>query len=161
MKKFLLVAILIFAPSISFAQIIWQKAAKGMSVEQVSRVFPDAIKFEANEGMMQGDGAMPLLKIPNYEINQLYFTVYFYFKGGKLIQVTLEANPDQNHGAAYERMLQIFKAKYGAEFNESGYGLGVQKYWITKEKTKITLSYLMGELRIFYSSREKVELDKI
>lgn len=145
----------------AFSQIIWQKAAKGMSVNQVKVVFPSANNMIPSKGESLGDGAVPLLQITNYEISGTYFTAYFYFKESKLIQVTLKANPEQNQEVAFTKMLQAFRMKYGEEFNEDGYGLGVQKSWITKDKTKITLSYLIGKLNIYYSSREVDELNKL
>ncbi|MHA3050198.1 hypothetical protein [Acinetobacter sp. ANC 4639] len=164
MKKIIQITCLILGTAFSstvFSQIIWQKAAKGMTVNQVKTVFPEAKDVLPTEGTTLGDGALRLLAIQNYRINGFTFNPSFYFKDKKLIQVTLNADPNQNQMVVYLKMLEAFRLKYGKEANTVDMSIGEEKIWITPDKTTVKVSYMIGKTSIYYSAREADELNKL
>ncbi|MEI1725596.1 hypothetical protein V8P87_01130 [Acinetobacter baumannii] len=108
-----------------------------------------------------GDGALRLLELSDYEIKNFKFDAFFYFKDGKLIQVTLKAKQSENQTLAYKKMIEAFRMKYGEEKSTNSMSIGQEKLWITKDKTEITVSLLGGDMNIYYSARIGNELNKI
>ncbi|MHA3097748.1 hypothetical protein [Acinetobacter brisouii] len=145
----------------AFSQIVWQKAAKGMTVSQVKKVVPNAEAFIPTEGKTLGDGAVPLLELKNYEIKGIKFNALFFFKDSRLIQVTLTPISSENHRVAYTLIVETLRSKYGKEVNTRNMSIGQEKSWLTKDKTEITATFYLNEMSLIYSSREKDEMDKI
>lgn len=161
MKKIILIGLLCFTVSgTAFSQVIWQKALKGMSSEQVKKVFPKAEKVEPTSGTTLGDGAERLLQVSDYEINGFKFDAYFYFKDKKLIQVTLNSKEEYPE-IVYKKMIEAFRLKYGAELSTNNMRIGQEKKWITPDKTEITVSFMAGKMNIYYSARASEELNKL
>lgn len=162
MNKFILgvIAALVISNS-AYSQVIWQKAEKGMTVEQVKKRIPNTQTVSPTEGTTLGDGAKRLLELKNYEINGTSFDSYFYFKDGKLIQVTLEASGDEHPDVSYKKMVEAFRMKYGKETSTNRMSMGQEITWVTPEKTKITVSLMAGKMNVYYSGRMSNELDKI
>lgn len=162
MKKIVFIFIIsLMVSTSSFCQTIWQKAEKGMTVAQVKKNFPKAQNVQPTNGTTLGDGALRLLELSDYEINNFKFDAFFYFKDGKLIQVTLEAKQSENQTLAYKKMVETFRMKYGEEKSTNNMSIGQEKRWITKDKTEITVSLLGGDMNIYYSARVGNELNKI
>ena len=147
--------------SSAFCQIIWQKAEKGMSIAQVKKNFPKAQSVQPTDGTTLGDGALRLLELPDYDINNFKFDAFFYFKDAKLIQVTLKAKDSENQALVYKKMVEAFRMKYGEEKSTNNMSIGQEKRWVTKDKTEITVSLLGGDMNIYYSARISNELNKI
>ncbi|MGQ0922038.1 hypothetical protein ACT44R_15530 [Acinetobacter baumannii] len=162
MKKIVFAFIIgLMVSTSSYCQIIWQKAEKGMTVAQVKKNFPKAQNVQPTDGTTLGDGALRLLELSDYEINNFKFDAFFYFKDGKLIQVTLKAKQSENQTLAYKKMVEAFRMKYGEEKSTNNMSIGQEKLWITKDKTEITVSLLGGDMNIYYSARIGNELNKI
>lgn len=162
MKKIIFTLVLGWIVSSSaFCQIIWQKAEKGMSVAQVKKNFPKAQSVQPTDGTTLGDGALRLLELSDYDINNFKFDAFFYFKDAKLIQVTLKAKDSENQPLVYKKMVEAFRMKYGEEKSTNNMSIGQEKRWITKDKTEITVSFLGGDMNIYYSARVGNELNKI
>ncbi|HHP7874303.1 hypothetical protein C7G98_05265 [Acinetobacter baumannii] len=162
MKKIVFTFILsvMFSTS-TFCQIIWQKAGKGMTVAQVKKNFPKAQIVQPTDGTTLGDGAVRLLELSDYDINNFKFDAFFYFKDAKLIQVTLKAKDSENQALVYKKMVETFRMKYGEETSTNNMSIGQEKLWMTKDRTQITVSLMGGDMNIYYSARIENELNKI
>lgn len=160
-SKILILVIGLFFSTFTFSQVIWQKAEKGMTVNQVKKSFPKAVSIQPTDGSTLRDGSLRQLQLANYEINGFEFSAFFYFKNGKLIQVNLETN-DPYPQSVYEKMVEAFRAKYKREINTRSYGIGDEsKSWITPDNTEVRVMYLNGKTSIIYSARLNNELNKL
>lgn len=161
MKKIILTSLFCFFVSTSaFSQVIWQKAQKGMTAEQVEKVFPKAETVIPTSGTTLGDGAERLLALNDYEINSFKFDAFFYFKDKKLIQVTLSSKEEYPE-IVYKKMVESFRLKYGEERSTNNMSIGQEKTWITSDKTEITVSFMAGKMGVYYSARASDELSKL
>jgi len=87
-----------------------------MSLEQVKRVVPGAVTPAEPEQF--NDGTKELLRLEDIEIVHRRFRVLFYFKNGKLDQVTLnlkkpEGFDDLLH--VFDSLTEVLRSKYGKE----------------------------------------------
>ena len=100
------------------AQELWAKTQAGMSVDEVKKIFPDAIQPSSTT---HGHGMERLLTIPNIMIQEKPFRVVFLFRDKQLDRVALYYNgPEQSFGTLmllYDSILNILRAKYGKEIN--------------------------------------------
>lgn len=74
-----------------------------MTVAQVKKNFPKAQSVQPTDGTTLGDGALRLLELSDYDINNFKFDAFFYFKDAKLIQVTLKAKDSENQALVYKK----------------------------------------------------------
>ena len=167
MKKILSGFILLLTFSIHiYAKPLWQATQTGMTVEQVQKIFPDASKQIAKPETTLGTGAQQLLKLDMYKIGANYYEARFYFFPKKgLSQVTLTLLHGQNSDAAYDSLVNGFRAKYGQEAKSKEDRVSSEKIWVTKEKSSIELSLIANYLSIIYNTNnvddDRLDLDKI
>lgn len=101
------------------SQVLWKKSQTGMSLEATQRQFPKAIRPSAPTQL--SDGSRELLRLPNAIVQDHVFDALFFFRTGKLTQVSLEL---QEQGGAvfalqtFRGIKAAFDAKYGAPDGE-------------------------------------------
>lgn len=170
MKQFILGLILALCTFAVNAQALWQTANYGMSVAQVSKLFPDA-KGVVGEPQILASGAEALLVIENVSLADHSFKVNFYFKSKKLEQITLsltEAHPYQVALGIFDRLADSLRMKYGKETSHktsSSLITSAEMSWLAG-KTNIGLNvFAIGQgdakLKISYQARASKDADKL
>ena len=162
-----LVALVISPPS--EAQQLWSKAEAGMSVEQVGRVFPEAV-VPTDPSTLHG-GAREELRISHLDVSNTPFRVSFFFAGDMLDQVTLGYTGGGTFALLllrYESVNTLLRSKYGDEIgSESHRGrLNLEDRDYVSGDTNIS-NLLLGigdneaVWNINYQTRLKQEADKL
>lgn len=98
------------------AQPLWNGTEYGMSLEQVKAVVPQA-SAPAKPSRLY-DGSQELLRLENVEVAGNKFAARFYFKDGKLAQVTLSLQEERkfdNVMPVFDAIIEALRAKYGQE----------------------------------------------
>ena len=111
---FVLTSLVVVAPV--NAQSLWGGTEYGMSLEQVRTAIPNATPPSQADHL--ADGSQELLRLENVEIVRTTFSAKFFFKTGKLSQVTLTWKKGQTFWSAmlvYKELMEALRAKYGAE----------------------------------------------
>lgn len=103
----------------AYSQVLWKESRAGMSLEAIQGQFPQAIRPSAATQL--GDGSRELLRLPRTLVQDRAFDALFFFKQGKLTQVSLELQ--EQGGAvfalqAFRSIKAAFDAKYGAPDGE-------------------------------------------
>ena len=165
------VAIATFA-SQSFAQVLWQKASYGMTLDQVQSTIPETIPPRSPDSL-DGGREVELLSIPSVSLVNTSFVAHFFFADAKLTQVTLSAPrdiPDVSADLLYESVLTALRSKYGSEVNsEKPRSIGtmsVRKAEFMSGRTNIDLymMHLSGTapiLSVVYQVRIAADADKL
>lgn len=153
---------------------LWGKTEYGMTVEQVKKVVPKAQRPKMPENLLED---LPeLLRINNVEIVNNTFVAHFYFREGKLFQVSLTLrNPGKFVDAkrVFDSLTEVLRAKYGNEItmkvinedDDIGSFNSADATWISG-RTNINL-YLLSTndggalLKINYQVRIAMEADKL
>ena len=114
-SHFLLVITALLCTSAS-AQLLWQGAHAGMTVEQVRSAVPDA-KLTADSHQTILDGSVELLRIEEVPINDQNFAASFYFRQSGLRQVSLSLTnqPWPAIESSFQNLLVLLRLKYGPE----------------------------------------------
>lgn len=100
-------------------QALWKDSQVGMSLAAIQRQFPKAIRPSTPTQLR--DGSRELLRLSNASVQDHVFDALFFFKQGKLTQVSLEL---QEQGGAvfalqtFRGIKAAFDAKYGAPDGE-------------------------------------------
>jgi len=150
------VILLLCVPVPAHSQALWKETEVGKSLEATQRQFPKAIRPSLPTQL--GDGSRELLRLPNTTVQGHVFDALFFFKQGKLTQVSLEL---QEKGGAvfalqtFRDIKSAFDAKYGApdeeedqQFNApTGPAAFRSASWRSK-RTLITLSYATAAGRL-------------
>jgi hypothetical protein len=87
LMNFIVWLVLIASISTCRAQELWSETSVGMTEDEVKAIVPNAVKPE-NPSTIEG-GATELLRLEGVEVEKIPFNALFYFKEGKLLQVTL------------------------------------------------------------------------
>jgi hypothetical protein len=138
------------------SQALWKDSQVGMSLQATQKQFPKAIRPSAPTQL--GDGSRELLRLQNAIVQDHAFDALFFFKQGKLTQVSLEL---QEQGGAvfalqtFRGIKAAFDAKYGAPDGEedqqfdapTGPATFRSASWRSKQ-TLITLSYATAAGRL-------------
>ena len=167
--KFFSTIILIFLSQAAFGQSLWKESSYGMTPEQVKSTFPTASKPD-DPGTLHG-GAIELLTVKDVEIINRKFDAAFFFKDGKLSQVTLQLQKGSTSAAAklgYDSLREVLRSKYGQEIDSkssSGFMSSATTTWMSG-KTNIMLFYnktgdLDPILSVIYQVRLSNEADKL
>ncbi len=138
------------------SQALWKEAQVGMSLEATQRQFPKAMRPSSPTQL--GDGSRELLRLPNANVQGHAFDALFFFKKGKLTQVSLEL---QEQGGAvfalqtFRSIKAAFDAKYGApdgeenqQFNAPTGPAAFRTASWRSRRTLITLSYATAAGRL-------------
>jgi hypothetical protein len=117
-----------------------------MTEDEVKAVVPNAVKPKT-PSTIEG-GATELLRLEEIEVEEIPFTALFYFKEGKLLQVTLtvkDRRKFQDSLDRFEVLRSYLRKKFGNE-NASKSSRGLPSYeqlfWITEER--MVALFLMG-----------------
>ncbi|MFZ0692704.1 MAG: hypothetical protein WAN51_00885 [Alphaproteobacteria bacterium] len=168
MGKIIIIALVLLSVSAN-AQVLWQGATVGMSVQEVLTVVPHAIKVDKG-GTLYG-GARELVRVPRIEVSSNQFRAEFFFVDGKLTQVTLKLDEQLNYIAAhiiFEELVDLLRAKYGKELSlreQNGPMSESGAEWISG-KTNISLTMVLianmpAILNVNYQVRVSGETDKL
>ncbi len=166
MKKFGFFILLLTIGSAVFATPLWNGTTLGMTIAEVSNLFPDAIIEEPGEDI-PGVGHFIVSNLSDFNIGRKKYDVCFLFIDGQLSLVQLSL---QNEGYLYESdvtdiRLQLI-AKYGPYIDrtsdKSTMNMSFKTYNWIKEGIRIELSWniVFGEhsVRIEYSAMEDQSL---
>jgi len=155
------VILLVIAPiSAAKAQVLWQGARAGMSVEEVLKALPGATRYVPAPGDKLGDGATELVTAPDQMISEKMFRPRFYFSNYRLEQVTLSlqgADDSRIARITFEDVFIALRAKYGPEVVLKDTDIGKEADWL-HGKTNITLFLISNSdttplLNIIYQMR--------
>lgn len=97
-----------------FGQQLWQKASKGMTLDQVRSAVSGVEAVSAPEHMK--GGSLGLLRVPSVEIGHAQFAATFYFLSGTLDEVQLERiGPMSAYQASlnFDELSAALTGKYG------------------------------------------------
>lgn len=120
------------------AQVLWQNVSVGMGKDEVARAQPSAVVDPKPDHL--GDGASCDLKIPSLEIASNPYKVCFFFKGSKLVQVTLNALGEPSE-AQYRSITTLLRAKYGQELSSGTNALGFEANWLAPDGVNISVIF--------------------
>jgi hypothetical protein len=101
------------------AQTLWKDTQVGMSLQSIQKQFPKAAR--PSQPTQLADGSRELLRLSDTDVQGHVFDALFFFRQGKLTQVSLEL---QEHGGAvsalqtFRSLKTAFDAKYGAPDEE-------------------------------------------
>lgn len=153
------------------AQSLWNGTEYGMSLDQVKASLPHA-SSPAKPGNL-ADGAEELLRLEDIKLVNERFTASFYFKGGKLTQVTLslaKRRPFNQTLLVFNQLTEALRAKYGQEISREikrgGRGLNAaDATWMSGRTNINVLTIGVGEndaiLNINYQTRVAHDADKL
>ena len=112
----LLLTITVLLCTSASAQLLWQGANAGMSVDQVRSAVPDA-KPTANSRQTILDGSVELLRIEEVPINDQNFVASFYLHQSGLRQVSLSLTnqPWSALENSFQNLLVLLRSKHGPE----------------------------------------------
>jgi hypothetical protein len=150
------------------AQTLWQSAKIGMTPDEVKALFSDAV---AGSGLVKG-GATEGLRLADYAMLDRRFDVGFWFAGGRLERVVLEARDLDRAGgegnlATVSRLATMLGEKYGGSSCQTARGVAIlQNCEWTTPAVKIDLIYVdLGDqpvlLAIYYQARRPMGGDRL
>lgn len=129
----------IAAVSPASSPILWQNVSVGMSVVQVRGAQPEAVE-PSDHPTLKG-GAACLLNLPKFEIAADDYRVCFFFRDGKLIQVSLNALGEPTE-AQFRNIVTALRAKYGPELTLAPSSIGYDADWATKNGVNVSVLFL-------------------
>lgn len=146
------------------AQTLWQSTKIGMSVGDVRALYPDA---RQGSGRTVG-GVSEELKIADYAVLDRRFGVGFWFDGGRLVRVVLDAADLDRAGTAanlatWARLVALLGDKYGGSSCQTAKSATLlQSCEWTTPAAKIDLLYVdLGDrpilLDIYYEARRPAD----
>lgn len=151
-----LVILLLCVPVSARSQALWKETEVGKSLEATQRQFPKAV--HPSTPTQLGDGSRELLRLPNTIVQNHTFDALFFFKQGKLTQISLELQEQGGAVFALQTFLDIksaFDAKYGApdeeedqQFNAPTGPAAFRSASWRSRRTLITLSYATAAGRL-------------
>lgn len=167
-RLFIVALLLSFASSVT-AQSLWQGTIYGMSLEQVKTVVPRAAPPAKPNRL--ADGSEELLRLEDVELVNKKFAASFYFRTGKLSQVTLSLEKGHSFHEAmlvFDSLTEALRAKYGHEINrgtEKGVLNRANAEWLSGRTNINLIAISVGEgaaiLNINYQIRVAREADKL
>lgn len=155
MRKLLLGGVLALMAVSASAEVLWQKAETGMTIQQVKTLFPNAV-VDDRGGTYVG-GSKSLLHIPNYAIGSNNFDVSFIFDNEKLSLVRMQQISGSPR-VGFDTMKTLLIQKYGKpmDYNESTNSL----VWVNEGVT-IRLANIFDKLVITYKVDTSKEANKL
>jgi hypothetical protein len=136
---------------------LWQTTEKGMSVDQVKKLFPNVV-VPSKPTAYRGGAAQERLRLEYQKIARESFDVSFIFDKDGLEQVNLEYKGRVSK-VIFEKMEETLTVKYGSPISTKKTDMvGVtERTWIS-DKTNIVLIMASGDLftpflRIIYQTR--------
>jgi hypothetical protein len=123
------------------AQSLWNGTNYGMSVDEVRATVPKAIAPDKPNRL--ADGAQELLRLTNVEIVGKTFDAQFFFRNGRLSQVTLSLEKGHTFHQAtltLNALSDALRAKYGREISHENDR--------TAALNRITATWLSGKTNI-------------
>jgi len=139
----------LFVASPANAQWPWDGTKYGMSLEQVRTLVPNGKPPSQPDDFP--DGLQELLRLENVKIVNTNFSAKFYFKTGKLSQVTLSWESGQTFDNAllvFNSLTEALRAKYGSEISrEVKRGLlnEAEANWLSGQTNINVLAMSVGE----------------
>lgn len=107
----------LLAPAVgAAAQPLWNGTEYGMSLQQVKAVVPQASAPVKPSRLY--DGSQELLRLEDVELAGNKFAARFYFKDGRLVQVTLSLQEERKFDRVlpvFDALTEAYRAKYGPE----------------------------------------------
>ncbi len=171
MKRILrsLFVLTLLAPAAALAaQPLWNGTEYGMSLEQVKAVVPQASAPVKPSRLY--DGSQELLRLEDVELAGSKFAARFYFKDGKLAQVTLSLQEERKFDRVipvFDALTEAYRAKYGPEITRQIQRAKLDRAYAEWNKDGTTINILsmgVGEhdamLNINYQVRVVTEPDK-
>lgn len=167
MQKFimgLVAALLIGWFGTANAQVLWGGAKYGMKVSEVQRAVVGALPV-SNGGTLSG-GVVELLRKTGIVTVNKDFNAGFFFKNGKLEQVTLtpanDLSPSEGR-STFDSLVVALRAKYGPEISkkESGGSMKTRDYTWMSKKTNVSAFFLqVGDNEPVLTVNYQVRLSK-
>jgi hypothetical protein len=155
----------LFVTSPANAQWLWGVIKYGMSLEQVKTLVPNGTP--ASEPDYLADGSQELLRLENVKIVNTNFSAKFYFKTGKLSQVTLEWETGQTFESAllvFNSLTEAFRTKYGSEISREVKRDRAEVTWVSGQTNINVIAISGGEtnaiLNVNYQLRVARDADK-
>ena len=153
----------------SQAQALWSTTRSGMSLEDVRKVVPGTHAPSNPERF--GDGTREYLRLDNVEVVGHPFSAHFYFKEGKLSQVTLGMkgkNSFTTTQEVFKLLSEPLRVKYGQEISheEKSYPFPMAQATWMSGRTNINVVTLAVNprdalLNINYQTRLAADVDKL
>lgn len=144
------------------AQTLWPGTTAGMSLEEVRKLYPGAHDVEKGATLPGGRG-VELLSQDETEIAGGRFRVAFFFKGERLVRVSLFAIGDVDE-KAFDHFRDLLRAKYNQEYSTTS-GQTIQVRW-NAVQTVVLLTWIpMGRddssMEISYEAPIPKETDRL
>ena len=114
--RFLTITAFLAVNGFASAQTLWLATRYGMTVNQVKSIVRNT-STPINPGELS-DGARELLRVNNIKIVNKSFNGSFFFKSGKLTQVTLSIEQIDDFNDAilvFDSLTEVLRSKYGNE----------------------------------------------
>lgn len=127
MKKIRLIVIafiIVITSGQTYATNLWDKASFGMTINEVKKIYPDAMYYKKPETMgtkEQKIRCKNILKFDHVNVGGYDFTSNFCFRNNKLQQILLVINGKMNADQglfAYEHVRSALLKKYGNSYLE-------------------------------------------
>lgn len=113
---------LLISAANAHSQVLWNGAEFGMTVQQIQKLFPKAIRPDDPNHLGTDSAAVEGLRLNNVEIGGEKFSAQFYFnKENKLDQVTLAMNGAEDWTSsklAFDHLSDALTSKYGKALSE-------------------------------------------
>ncbi len=160
-RSFLAALGLLLAGSLQ-AQTLWPGTTAGMSLDEVRKQYPSAHELENGDTLPAGRG-VELLVMDETEIADRKFRVGFYFKGERLVHVSLWAIGDVDE-KEFQRFRDLIRAKYNLEYSTTS-AQSIQLRW-NAVQTIILLTWVPlgrdnSSLEISYEAPIPKETDRL
>lgn len=163
MRSVLCILVVAACAATAHADVLWGKAEKGASLEEIARLYPEGSSVIPTDKQKLDNGATLQYSVGNIDIVKKPFVASFYFLDGSLNSVGLKHDSkDQTYVCenTFDRVQEALLSKYGKEIKSSrkgGLGLSKSASWVNG-KTSISLnmfSFGSPDCTIFisYSSR--------
>lgn len=157
MKYLIFLALYVFS-SLAFSQTLWQKTTFGMSVQQVKKLYPNAVDVIPNAANSYPNGSEPLLKLDNFNLINRDFEVKFAFINQKLNQVVLTCHDLTKSDK--DNLYEALVSKYGQPITINKDSV-INKFNWASGKTNIYLMVIRDFVQLGYEVRVGKEVDKL
>jgi hypothetical protein len=97
------------------AQVLWQNVQAGMTTAEIQRAQPRAVVVTGHKQTLKDGWATCELSLDTYEVQGNDFSVCFFMREGKLVQVMMKANEPSI--VVFRSIGDLLRAKYGQELS--------------------------------------------
>ena len=108
-------AVAALAANSAAAQVLWQNIEAGMTAAEIRRAQPHASVVTGAKETLRGGWASCELSVRSYEVQGHNFSVCFFMREGKLIQVMMRSGAPSI--VAFRSLGDLLRAKYGQELS--------------------------------------------